>query len=252
MAAEVVVILPARLGSTRLARKLLLELGGATVLEQTWRRAREAQVGEVVIAGDDEQMAQAAQGFGARYIATDPALPSGTMRCAAAAQALGLADDTLVVNLQADEPYMPAANIQVVAQEHPASGADIQSLAELVPPGTEDWRQCAESPGHVKVVTNGAGRALYFSRAAIPWPRESAEALPLQRHLGIYGMAAARLRDFSRLPPSPLERCESLEQLRALEAGWSIAIARAPAPAPTSLDTAEDLRVLRGLQPPAG
>ncbi|HEX7915465.1 3-deoxy-manno-octulosonate cytidylyltransferase, partial [Rudaea sp.] len=169
---------------------------------------------------------------------------SGSDRLAECAEHLGWADEAIVVNLQGDEPLAPASGIREVAAALAGSGAPMATLATPVA-NVEEFL----NPNCVKVVCAGDGHALYFSRAAVPWPRDafakSRDALPphmpLLRHIGIYAYRAGFLRTFARLAPTPLERAESLEQLRALEHGYRIAVRIAPEPFPPGVDTAEDL-----------
>ena len=169
---------------------------------------------------------------------------SGTDRLAECATRAGWSDDTVVVNLQGDEPFAPAAGIRAVAETLVASGAPMSTLATGI-----DEITALLDPNTVKLVRAGNGDALYFSRAPIPWPRDAFAQTrdrmptggPWLRHIGIYGYRAGFLKQFAALPPSPLERIESLEQLRALEAGYRIAVAITPAAFPPGIDTPEDL-----------
>ena len=234
------VIIPARLAATRLPRKLLAEVAGRPAMFHTWDSARKSGAGRVVIAACGSEIADIAEGFGAEICLTDPALPSGTDRCLAALDQLDLPDSAIVVNLQADELLMPPDCIGAVAALLHRSGADIATLAQ--PLAAEE----IQLPQRVKVVLNQQGRALYFSRAPVPWDggsnRPFAGAL---HHLGIYAYSAASLRRFAALPPSPLEKIERLEQLRALEAGMSVAVECLDHRLPAGLDTPEDLERLR-------
>ena len=174
-------------------------------------------------------------------LARAQATPSALAECAAIA---GWSDDTIVVNLQGDEPFAPVDGIACVARTVADSGAGIATLAAPI-----DDIATLLDPNAVKLVRAANGDALYFSRAPMPWPRDAfaqtRQAMPAGghwlRHIGIYGYRVGQLRAFAALPAGVLERIESLEQLRALEAGWRIAVALAPSPFPPGVDTPEDL-----------
>ncbi|MBP7669593.1 MAG: 3-deoxy-manno-octulosonate cytidylyltransferase [Candidatus Eisenbacteria bacterium] len=232
------IILPARLQSTRLPRKLLIEVAGRTILEWTWRRAC-ATGAPVWVATDSAEIASAAQSFGARVLQTG-AQPNGTQRVAAAAELL----DPLprwVVNLQGDEPLIDPLVVARVAERTQAEqGAIVTAAAPMA--CLEDWLD----PGVVKVVCAGE-RALYFSRAPIPSSTAASARETFARaretalqHVGIYGFSLETLRRYARLPASPLADIESLEQLRALEAGIPISVVRVSHASP-AVDTPADL-----------
>ncbi len=219
-------IIPARLQSTRLPRKLLLAETGKPLIEYTWRAASKAKsLKEILIAADSDEIRRIAQGFGATCELTGEH-PSGTDRIAEVA-ARRCADGDIFVNIQGDEPEIDPANIDaVVAALVNCLGAEMATLAT---PMTS--LEQVQASSCVKVVVGGDGRALYFSRAAIPFcrDRDPAEALatdqPWLLHLGIYAYRADFLRKLTTLPPSRLEQLEKLEQLRALEAGARIQVA---------------------------
>jgi 3-deoxy-manno-octulosonate cytidylyltransferase (CMP-KDO synthetase) len=240
---DFVVAIPARHAATRLPGKPLRLLGGEPLVLHVARRALAAGAREVWVAADDARIADALRGTPVRIAMTSPAHASGSDRLAECADIAGWPDDTIVVNLQGDEPFAPASGLRHLAALVAASGAPMATLA--VP--LQDPEQ-AFDPNAVKLVRNTAGDALYFSRAPIPWHRDAwAQArrvvVPgeVLRHIGIYGYRAGALRAFSRLPRGRLEQLESLEQLRALEAGWRIAVDLAPEPFPPGVDTPEDL-----------
>lgn len=244
------VVIPARLGSTRLPGKVLLPVHGRPVVQYVWEAARRSGAEQIIVATDDLQVAGVARGFGAEVRLTAASHASGTDRVNEVAIAEGWAADTVVVNLQGDEPLMPPALIRQAAQllaDDPA--ADLATLCH--PIGTlDDWL----NPNIVKVVQDRRGYALYFSRAPIPWRREGAgrgqPRLPdglAFRHIGIYAYRAGRLRQFSELPPAPLEDCEALEQLRALTHGFRIKLGTSDNPPPRGVDTAEDLAAVTAL-----
>jgi 3-deoxy-manno-octulosonate cytidylyltransferase (CMP-KDO synthetase) len=241
---DFVVAIPARHAATRLPGKPLRLLAGEPLVLHVARRALAAGARDVWVAADDARIARALEGAGVRVAMTSPGHASGSDRLAECAAIAGWADDTVVVNLQGDEPFAPAAGIRAVAEVLQASGAAMSTLATPV----EDVAMLFD-PNVVKLVRAASGDALYFSRAPLPWPRDafaqSRDALPAGghwlRHIGIYGYRAGFLRRFAALPPTPLERVESLEQLRALEHGHRIAVALTPAPFPPGVDTPEDL-----------
>lgn len=240
-----VVAIPARHAASRLPGKPLRLLAGEPLVLHVARRALAAGASEVWVATDDARIASALEGRGVRIAMTDPAHASGSDRLAECARIAGWDADAIVVNLQGDEPFAPFDGIRAVAALVASSGAPIATLATPV----EDAAMLLD-PNAVKLVRAANGDALYFSRAPIPWPRDawadagSRGALPhgpWLRHIGIYGYRASALARFAALPAGVLERIESLEQLRALEAGWRIAVGIAPSPFPPGIDTPEDL-----------
>jgi 3-deoxy-manno-octulosonate cytidylyltransferase (CMP-KDO synthetase) len=241
------VVIPARYGAQRLPGKPLLPLAGRPMVEHVWRRAQESGALEVVIATDDERIAVAARGFGAEVELTEPALPSGTDRCAAVAARRGWDDDAVVVNLQGDEPLMPPALLRQVAEL--LAQDDEASLATLCTP----IAAAAElaDPNVVKVVFAQDGTALYFSRAPVPWDRDAAgratAAQGAHRHLGIYAYRVAALARLTALPACELERIERLEQLRALWHGMRIRIDVARTLPGPGVDTPADLARVEAL-----
>jgi len=243
------VIIPARLASTRLPRKVLAPLAGKPLLQWTWEAARAAGASEVIVATDAAEVLEACRGFGADARMTDAGHQSGTDRVDEIARQAGWADDTVVVNLQGDEPLMPPALLRQAAELLAGdASADIATLCHPLRT-REEWL----NPNVVKLVADERGYALYFSRAPIPWKRQGEAAdSPLPeglafRHIGLYAYRAGALRRFSALPPSPLERCEMLEQLRALSHGMRIKVGAAAAPPPRGVDTADDLAVVAAL-----
>jgi len=241
---EFVVAIPARYASTRLPGKPLALLAGQPMVVHVARRALAAGASEVWVATDDRRIADALDGLdGIRVAMTRADHASGTDRLAECARHAGWDEDTIVVNLQGDEPFAPAAGIRAVAATLAASGAPMATLATPV----EDAPTLFD-PNVVKLVRNAQGDALYFSRAPIPWHRDAfarstAQLPPGQwlRHIGIYGYRAGFLQRFAAMPPGALEQVESLEQLRVLEAGFRIAVALSPEPFPPGIDTPEDL-----------
>ena len=242
---DFVVAVPARYAASRLPGKPLRLLGGEPLVLHVARRALAAGAREVWLATDDARVAAAVAGVaGVRVAMTSPAHASGTDRLAECAAIAGWDDEAVVVNLQGDEPFAPAAGIRRVALALVDSGAPMATLAEPVADA-----QTLFDPNAVKLVRAASGDALYFSRAPLPWPRDACArergTLPegghWLRHIGIYAYRAGFLQTFARMPPGVLERIESLEQLRVLEAGHRIAVALAPEPFPPGVDTPEDL-----------
>jgi 3-deoxy-manno-octulosonate cytidylyltransferase (CMP-KDO synthetase) len=239
-----VVLIPARLRATRLPDKPLLEIDGVPMIVHVWRRACEAAVGPVVVACAEPAIAEAVAAYGGESVLTDPDLPSGTDRIF---QALGRIDPqrrfARVINLQGDLPTLDPAAIRSVLAPLDQLGTDMGTLAVA----TEDPLEKAD-PNVVKAIIAfdparpRLGRALYFTRATAP----SGDG-PLYHHIGIYAFGREALERFATLPPSPLERRERLEQLRALEAGLSIGVALVHTN-PLGVDTPDDLeRARKGL-----
>ncbi|HZH43745.1 MAG TPA: 3-deoxy-manno-octulosonate cytidylyltransferase [Lysobacter sp.] len=241
---DFVVAIPARYAASRLPGKPLRPLGGEPLVLHVARRALAAGAREVWVAADDERIAAAVQGSGVRVAMTSTAHASGTDRLAECARIAGWPDDTVVVNLQGDEPFAPAAGIRAVAELLVRSGAPMATLASQI----EDAATLLD-PNAVKVVAGADGHALYFSRAPVPWPRDAfmhdRSRLPdgghWLRHIGIYAYRVGFLQRFAAMPPGRLEHVEALEQLRVLEAGVRIAVAITPEPFPPGVDTPEDL-----------
>ena len=239
------VVIPARYGSTRLPGKPLLELAGKPLLQWVYERALRCGADEVVVATDDERIATVARGFGAPVMLTAASHETGTDRIAEVADRAGWDPSVMVVNLQGDEPLMPAALVQQAAAllaSH--ASADIATLAVPL-----DTLQALLDPNVVKVVTTLQGRALYFSRAPIPWHRDEAPAGLLsqcshegaRRHIGLYAYRVGALRRLAALQPTPLERLERLEQLRALEHGMDIRVDNAQVLPGPDVNTPDDV-----------
>ncbi|MEP6880514.1 MAG: 3-deoxy-manno-octulosonate cytidylyltransferase [Dokdonella sp.] len=243
-AIDFVVAIPARHGSTRLPGKPLLPIAGVPMIVHVARRALQAGAREVVVATDDQRIVDALAGSGVDVVLTRADHASGTDRLAELAALRGWDEATIVVNLQGDEPLAPASGIRAVAMALAASDSPMATLATAVQSAEELF-----DPNCVKLVCDASNRALYFSRAPIPWPRDAfaaeRESLPdgtlFLRHIGIYAYRAGFLGTLAELPRTPLEIAESLEQLRALEHGYSIVVAIAPESFPAGVDTADDL-----------
>jgi len=241
---DFVVAIPARYAASRLPGKPLRLLGGQPLVLRVAQRALQAGAREVWVATDDARIAQVLDGLqGVRVAMTAASHASGTDRLAECAAQAGWSDDTVVVNLQGDEPFAPAEGIRAVAEALVCSGAEMATLATPV----EDAPTLFD-PNVVKVVRKQNLDALYFSRAPIPWHRDafaqSRDTLSgphWLRHIGIYAYRAGFLRQFAALPAGALEQLESLEQLRVLEAGYRLTVALSPAAFPPGIDTPHDL-----------
>jgi len=236
------IVIPARFGSTRLPGKALLPIAGKPMLAWVWERAMQAGAEHVVVATDDERIAEEMTNRGAAVAMTRAEHASGTDRLAEVAEQLAWKEEAIVVNLQGDEPLMPVTNIQrVAAMLSETKGADMATLMEPLEPADADQQSV------VKVVASETGRALYFSRSAIPFHREGGVPAPLFRHIGLYAYRAGFLKTFVGWPPAVAEQSESLEQLRALAHDAHIQIELAPATVPAGVDTEADLAAVRAL-----
>jgi len=240
------VVIPARYASTRLPGKPLLDIAGKPMIQHVYERACGCGADEVVVATDDQRIAETVAGFGGEACMTSGAHRSGTERIAEVVSKFGWGDDTIVVNLQGDEPAMPAALLSQVAldmERHPDA-----VMTTLSTPIQE--RDLLFDPHVVKVVTDGAGYALYFSRAPVPWHRDEFllpdQPLPengaFARHIGLYAYRAGFLPRYIGWTPAPLEQAESLEQLRVLWHGERIHVSTATEAPGHGVDTIDDLR----------
>ena len=244
------VVIPARYASSRLPGKPLADIGGKAMVLHVVERALESGAQSVIVATDDERVHRAVLDAGQPAIMTSPDHASGTERLLEVVETLGWHDDTLVVNVQGDEPLINPQWIAEAAQQLALhAGAVMATLAHPITDPADFL-----NPNVVKVVTDAQGFALYFSRAPIPWPRDAFAAhapmppeLSALRHIGLYAYRAGFLRSYSGLTPSPLESHEMLEQLRVLWHGYRISVGvTVGAPAP-GVDTHEDLERVRGL-----
>ncbi len=236
-------VIPARLGSTRLAHKPLQLLGGRPLILRVWERVRAVTTfDEVVVATDAPEIQAVVERAGGRVVMTSRLHESGTERVAEVARRAEFGRFDVVVNVQGDEPFLPAAAIPG-AVARITRGDDIGTAAVPLD------RSEADDPARVKVVCDEAGRALYFSRARIPFvsPREAPSAEPRApsaeywQHLGLYAYTRDSLARWVASPPTDLERFERLEQLRALSVGMTIGVARLAEPALPGIDTPDDL-----------
>ena len=229
------VVIPSRYASTRLVAKPLLRETGRYLVEHVVQRARLAPgVSRVIVATDDDRIEAAVRSFGGEVVRTHPGHESGSARCAEVAR--GLTED-VVVNVQGDEPAFAPEDLARLARAAARPGVDVATLSFPITSPAE-----AALSSLVKVVLRADGTALYFSRAPIPFDRATGQASTgALAHVGIYAFPRHRLLDFVALAPGTLAATESLEQLRALEAGWTIAVLPATNP-PLGVDTPEDYR----------
>ena len=236
---DFVVVIPARYASERLPGKPLREINGRPMIEHVWRRGMESSASQVVIATDDERIAEAAESFGATVCMTGNQHRSGTERIAEVADLMDWDDDVVVVNLQGDEPAMPAALLDQCAALLDDSDVDVSTLASPIA-SVDDFGNA----NVVKVVLNQNRDAIYFSRATIPFPRDgnSLDAMKAAlHHHGLYAYRCGVLRRLVNAEPSPLELAEHLEQLRALSLGMRIRVAIPEVQPGRGVDTESDL-----------
>jgi len=248
---DFVVIVPARLASTRLPRKPLADLAGEPMVVRVARRASASGASRVVVATDSDEVLAACRHFDVAAVLTRADHPTGTDRLAEAADALQLTDETIVANVQGDEPLLPPEVVGRVA------GLLAQRQDCAMATAAHPLADAAEffNPNVVKVVTDTTGRALLFSRAPIPWARDAFAAtrdrlpgaFPAWRHVGLYAYRAGFLRRFPTLPRPPIEEQENLEQLRVLWHGFGIAVLPLAERLPPGVDTPEDLEKVRAL-----
>lgn len=239
------VVVPARFASTRLPGKPLLDIAGKPMVVRVAEQAAHSAASEVVIATDHAEVLQAAQRHQLHAVMTREDHVSGTDRIAEVVVQMGWPDDMIVVNVQGDEPLIDPALINNVAN---TLAADPQAVMSTACHAIHDEASFS-SPHVVKVVLNAKQQALYFSRAAIPFPRDAQhrQSLTAYRHIGIYAYRVGFLKQYASLPVTALEQIESLEQLRVLYHGYQIAVTvTAEAPA-TGVDTAEDLAKVRAV-----
>ena len=242
------VVIPARFASTRLPGKPLLEIGGKPMVVRVAEQAALSGADEICIANDHQPIIAAAQRHGFQACMTRTHHTSGTDRIAEVAELRGWQDDTIVVNVQGDEPLIPPALIRAVAEHlhrHPecAIATACHALHD---------EAAMRNPNIVKTVLDKQGNALYFSRAPIPYPRDAFASqsalpgdLPVLRHIGIYAYRVSFLRAYSQLAPCALERFEALEQLRALYHGYKIGVTITDEAPPAGVDTEQDLQLAR-------
>jgi len=240
MEADFRIVIPARYGSLRLPGKPLRDIHGKSMIEWVYRAAQQANAYQVVVATDDQRIVDQVESFGGDACMTASSHRSGTDRILEVAKIRQWSSDCIVVNLQGDEPLMPAVNISQVAENLVASNCSMATLHKVIDPGQ------AQDPNLVKLVHDQSGHVLYFSRSIIPFDR-SGEFNQYFGHIGIYAYRVGFLETFSQFAPCKLEMAESLEQLRALYNGYPIhsAVARAiPGP---GIDTEDDLARVKEL-----
>ncbi|HHQ4624505.1 3-deoxy-manno-octulosonate cytidylyltransferase [Aeromonas veronii] len=241
-----VVVIPARYASTRLPGKPLADIHGKPMVQHVVEKALQSGADRVIVATDDERVQQALQSTGVEVCMTSPDHQSGTERLAEVCRHYGFAADTIIVNVQGDEPLIPPAIIRQVADNLAAATAPMATLSVPIQDAEE-----AFNPNAVKVVTDKDGYALYFSRASIPWDRDrfakSHEQIGdhYQRHIGIYAYRAGFIQRYVDWATSVLEQVEALEQLRVLWYGEKIHVAQALEAPPVGVDTQADLEKVR-------
>jgi len=237
------IIIPARFESTRLPGKPLLDIAGKPMIQHVYERALEAGAASVTVATDNLQVEEVVRGFGGNACLTSDRHVSGTDRLAEAVQIIGLSDNDLVVNLQGDEPLMPASLISHVAQTLQNDKQAMVATASIL---INDPTQISD-PNVVKVVADSVGHALYFSRSTIPCLRDvnSDHEPRIFRHIGLYAYRCGYLAEFTQLEPCALEQVEALEQLRVLWHGGKIAVMETTEDPGHGVDTPEDLQRVR-------
>lgn len=238
------VVIPARYQSSRLPGKPLVDIAGKTMIERVYSQACLAGAEHVIVATDDERIASVVRGFGGDVCMTSPDHQSGTERLAEVVELKNIAPDTIVVNVQGDEPLIPPQVIKQVASNLHHYAAPMATLGVNISDPEEVF-----NPNAVKVVTDKSGYAMYFSRASIPWDREHFATQqviqPVLRHIGIYAYRAGFISTYLNWQPSPLEQIESLEQLRVLWHGEKIHVDVASVTPPAGVDTPADLEAVR-------
>jgi 3-deoxy-manno-octulosonate cytidylyltransferase (CMP-KDO synthetase) len=244
-APEFLVVIPARLGSTRLPRKPLADIGGKPMVIRVAERAKQSLAKSVVVATDSAEIETACREHRIECLLTSPDHLTGTDRLAEVAQLLKLPANALLVNVQGDEPLIPPELINQVAQT--LANNPQCAISTIAVPITE--KSEIDNPNVVKVALNHAHEAMYFSRAPIPFMRDAQNAHKREhlRHLGIYAYRADFLQAYTKLEPAPPEQAEALEQLRALWNGYRIAVHIASEAPPAGVDTPEDLERVRRL-----
>ena len=248
LALDFCVVIPARLESHRLPKKALLDINGKSLIQHVWERAIQSSARQVVIATDHKLIVQAAKSFGAEVVLTSTEHKSGSDRIAECANMLGWSESQIVVNLQGDEPLMPAECIEQVANLLVSDPlADVASLFWPIENETE-----LGDPNVVKVVVDQKSRALLFTRSPVPFPRDFSDfsqaierGIEWRRHLGLYAYRHSSLMWFKNTLTTPLERAERLEQLRYLEHGRSLVMDKACSHITAGVDSLDDLERVR-------
>ncbi len=232
-----VIIIPARYGSTRLPGKPLAILWGKPLIQHVYERAARSGI-ETYVATDHEEVFKTVEAFGGKAVMTSPEHKCGTERLAEAASILKLSEEDIVINLQGDQPLFPAEYLAPLVEPLLKEKVEMSTLATPF----KNYKE-VQNPNRVKVVLSKNRNALYFSRSPIPYIRDKSPEFPYLKHIGVYAYRVSFLKKFVSLPEGKLERLEKLEQLRALEYGYSIAVRVVEADFP-EVDTPEDLEVL--------
>ena len=232
------IVIPARYASTRLPGKPLLTIIDKPMIEWVYRAAADSAAEEVIVATDDERVMETVRRFGGEACLTRSDHETGTDRIVEVAEQMEWPDDLVIVNLQGDEPLMPAQNLTQVAQNLINSGCDMATLHKII--GDEH----AVDPNVVKLVADASGRALYFSRSKIPFARDDDANIDYCGHIGLYAYRVGFLKTYAALTPCELEQQEKLEQLRALFYGYSIHTELARETPGIGVDTEQDLRLV--------
>ena len=240
------VVIPARFDATRLPGKPLRDVAGAPLIVRVYERALASGAERVTVATDDRRVALAVERVGGEVVMTAATHASGTDRIAEAIRVLGVKDDEIIVNLQGDEPLMPPGLLARIAGRLAREPGLAMTTAAHALSEDEEFR----NPHVVKVVCDQSGRALYFSRAPIPWPRLAPLPGGPLRHIGLYAYRAGFVQTFTGWGPCPLEQCEGLEQLRALEHGADIGVVVTDSAIGPGVDTEDDLRRVNALWTP--
>ncbi len=246
-----VALVPARMTSTRLKGKPLADIAGKPMVVRTAERTLASGAEAVIVACDAPEIVEACGKHGIRALLTDPNHPTGTDRLAEAVSLLGFSNETIIVNVQGDEPLIPTDVISAVAEQ--LAGSPECAIATAAHPIAD--AEHFFNPNVVKVELDNASRALTFSRAPIPWPRDAfskdrtvlPEGLAAYHHIGLYAYRTEFLKKFPTLSPAPIEKSESLEQLRALWNGYRIKVLILKENLPAGVDTAEDLERVRAV-----
>ncbi|MCQ2285932.1 MAG: 3-deoxy-manno-octulosonate cytidylyltransferase [Bacteroidales bacterium] len=235
-------LIPARYASTRFPGKPLALIDGKPMVQWVYEQAVKADLQKVAVATDDERIKKAVEDFGGVVVMTSTEHKSGTDRCGEAARILGLSDEDVVINIQGDEPFIRKEEINLLVSQFQSPETDIATLVKKVSENED-----ANNPNMVKVVFSNKGKAIYFSRFAIPFDRENVNNVLRYKHIGIYAYRYPVLKQIIKLPVSTLEATEKLEQLRWLENGFTISVAEC-FHENIAVDTPEDLqRILRQL-----
>lgn len=245
-----VVVIPARYDSSRLPGKPLADIDGKPMVQWVYERSLASGAQQVIVATDDKRVFDVVQGFGGEVCMTSKDHDSGTERLAEVVEKYGFSDETIIVNVQGDEPMIPSANVTQLANnlaKLPLEEAGMATLAESITSISE-----LQNPNVVKVINNIKGYAIAFSRSVLPFDRDgqnssSGLAFPYLRHIGIYAYRAGFIRRYVQWPASEIEKIESLEQLRVLWQGEAIHVDLAVEPPPAGVDTPEDLEQVRRL-----